>query len=200
MRKSRQYAAIDEKLGTSATRILPPRRVAITNQRFAQLRPPLRGSPLANLRFALRLGSSTLACSRKGGKESPNGKIRLADVLTAKNYLSSEEITTMNSLVNQFLEYAEQQARSRKVMTMHDWEVKMEAILRLNNMSILTSAGKVSMERAKSKASREFEVFEARELERETAQDEDELEDVLKKLVYIPKSDSSKDSECNENR
>ena len=133
-------------------------------------------------------------------KESPNGKIRLADVLTAKNYLSSEEITTMNSLVNQFLEYAEQQARSRKVMTMHDWEVKLEAILRLNDMSILTSAGKVSMERAKSKASREFEVFEARELERETAQDEDELEDVLKKLVYIPKSDSSKDSECNENR
>ncbi len=133
-------------------------------------------------------------------KESPNGKIHLADVLTAKNYLSSEEITTMNSLVNQFLEYAEQQARSRKVMTMHDWEVKLEAILRLNDMSILTSAGKVSMERAKSKASREFEVFEARELERETAQDEDELEDVLKKLVYIPKSDSSKDSECNENR
>jgi hypothetical protein len=142
----------------------------------------------------------TLACSLKGGKESPNGKIRLADVLTAKNYLSSEEITTMNSLVNQFLEYAEQQARSRKVMTMHDWEVKLEAILRLNDMSILTSAGKVSMERAKSKASREFEVFEARELERETAQDEDELEDVLNKLLYIPKSDSSKDSECNENR
>ena len=165
-----------------------------------RLRPPFVSNPLANLRFALRFGSLTLACSRKGGKESPNGKIRLADVLTAKNYLSSEEITTMNSLVNQFLEYAEQQARSRKVMTMHDWEVKLEAILRLNDMSILTSAGKVSMERAKSKASREFEVFEARELERETAQDEDELEDVLKKLVYIPKSDSSKDSECNENR
>ena len=106
----------------------------------------------------------------------------------------------MNSLVNQFLEYAEQQARSRKVMTMHDWEVKLEAILRLNDMSILTSAGKVSMERAKSKASREFEVFEARELERENAQDEDELEGVLKKLLFIPKSDSSKDSECNENR
>ena len=43
-------------------------------------------------------------------------------------------------------------------------------------------------------------MFEERELERENAQDEDELEDVLNKLLYIPKSDSSKDSECNENR
>ncbi|ABN07762.1 Virulence protein-like protein [Methanocorpusculum labreanum Z] len=129
-------------------------------------------------------------------KESPNGKIRQADVLTAKNYLSSEELTTMNSLVNQFLEYAEQQARSRKVMTMHDWEVKLEAILRLNDMSILANAGRVSMERAKSKASREFEVFEARELERENTEDEDELEEVLNTLLNLPKSDSSEDHEC----
>lgn len=102
----------------------------------------------------------------------------------------------MNSLVNQFLEYAEQQARSRKVMTMHDWEVKLEAILRLNDMSILANAGRVSMERAKSKASREFEVFEARELERENTEDEDELEEVLNTLLNLPKSDSSEDHEC----
>jgi hypothetical protein len=110
--------------------------------------------------------------------------------LTAKNYLSSEEITTMNSLVNQFLEYAEQQARSRKVMTMHDWEVKLEAILRLNDMSILMNTGRVSMERAKSKASREFEAFEARELERENVQDEDELEDVINELLECKNLDS----------
>ena len=96
----------------------------------------------------------------------------------------------MNSLVNQFLEYAEQQARSRKVMTMHDWEVKLEAILQLNDMSILTNAGRVSMERAKSKASREFEVFEERELERERAKDEDELEDVLNTLLEHANQDS----------
>ncbi len=124
-------------------------------------------------------------------KESPNGKIHQADVLTAKNYLSSEEITTMNSLVNQFLEYAEQQARSRKIMTMHDWEVKLEAILRLNDMSILTNAGRVSMERAKSKASREFDVFEERELERENVKDEGELEDVIKTLLEHPNHDSN---------
>ena len=96
----------------------------------------------------------------------------------------------MNSLVNQFLEYAEQQARSRKVMTMHDWEVKLEAILRLNDMSILMNTGRVSMERAKSKASREFEVFEARELERENVQDEDELEDVINELLECKNLDS----------
>ena len=97
----------------------------------------------------------------------------------------------MNSLVNQFLEYAEQQARSRKIMTMHDWEVKLEAILRLNDMSILTNAGRVSMERAKSKASREFDVFEERELERENVKDEDELEDVIKTLLKHPNHDSN---------
>ncbi len=37
------------------------------------LRPPLRGSPLANLRFALRLGSSTLACSQTFGLLSASG-------------------------------------------------------------------------------------------------------------------------------
>ena len=48
-------------------------------------------------------------------------KIRKTDVSIAKNYLKEEEISQLNLLVEQFLAFAENQARQKKVMYMTDW-------------------------------------------------------------------------------
>ncbi|MDR1829790.1 MAG: virulence RhuM family protein, partial [Candidatus Fibromonas sp.] len=48
-------------------------------------------------------------------------RIRKTDVSIAKNYLSKGEIQGLNDLVEQYLIFAQTQARARKPMTMQGW-------------------------------------------------------------------------------
>lgn len=48
-------------------------------------------------------------------------KIRKTDIGIAKNYLNQDELSQLNLLVEQFLAFAENQARQKKVMYMSDW-------------------------------------------------------------------------------
>jgi len=54
-------------------------------------------------------------------KNSPQGKIRKTDVTIAKNYLAEDELKDLNLIVDQYLSFAELQARQRKPMYMADW-------------------------------------------------------------------------------
>ena len=54
-------------------------------------------------------------------KDTPDGKIMLSDVKVAKNYLSDEEISELNRIVNMYLDYAENLALRHKLMSMKDW-------------------------------------------------------------------------------
>ena len=55
-----------------------------------------------------------------------------ADVIVDKNYLNEEELSTLNLIVSQYLDFAEMQARIRKPMYMADWKAKLDASLTLN--------------------------------------------------------------------
>lgn len=81
------------------------------------------------------------------------------EVVTAKNYLSENELDTLNRLVNSYLEFAELQARQGKLMKMVDWAEKLDDFLKLSDFNILTHAGKVSAEQAKQKAKHEYDKF-----------------------------------------
>lgn len=85
----------------------------------------------------------------------PSGK----DIEIAKNYLSHDELDTLNRIVSMYLDFAELQALNRRPMYMHDWIAKLDDFLRLSERDILTHAGKVSHEQAISKARSEFEKF-----------------------------------------
>jgi hypothetical protein len=67
-------------------------------------------------------------------------KLTKRDVEISKNYLFHEEIKDLESLVDQYLDFAERQARHRKVMYMADWKTKLDAFLELNDERILNSA------------------------------------------------------------
>lgn len=74
-------------------------------------------------------------------------KVRKQHVGIAKNYLSEKELLALNNLVEQYLLFAERQARLRRPMHMTDWIAnKLDAFLRLNEGNILTHAGSISHE------------------------------------------------------
>jgi hypothetical protein len=92
-------------------------------------------------------------------KNAPAGQIRKTDVSIAKNYLNEKELDGLNRIVAMYLDYAEMQANNRKLMTMQDWVGKLDAFLQFNEKDVLTNAGKVSAEIAKSFAEVEYEKF-----------------------------------------
>ena len=92
-------------------------------------------------------------------KNAPNGPIRKPDVSIAKNYLNEEELNTLNRFVAMYLDYAEMQAKNRKMMNMKDWITKLDAFLQFNEKEILDNPGKISAEIAKAFAENEFEKF-----------------------------------------
>lgn len=77
----------------------------------------------------------------------------------AKNYLTAEELGILNLIVNQYLSFAEFQARQRKPMYMGDWVKKLDGFLKLNERDILDNAGKISSRLGEEIAYKEFEKY-----------------------------------------
>ena len=75
---------------------------------------------------------------------------RRTDAGIAKNYLSPDELDTLNRIVSLYLDFAELQAKSHKPMYMKDWIQKLDEFLSLSGKELLTHAGTVSAEIAKS--------------------------------------------------
>lgn len=84
------------------------------------------------------------------------------DVEIAKNYLSQEEITTLNRIVSLYLDFAELQAEEHRPMYMKDWIAILDDFLRISRKEILTHAGKISAQLAKAKADAEYDKFKER--------------------------------------
>lgn len=88
----------------------------------------------------------------------------LADVTVAKNYLNEEELKKLNNMVSSFFDIAENQALDHIPMTMHDYRVLLDDILKASHRPILDGAGSVSAEQAREKAIAEYRKYQVREL------------------------------------
>lgn len=84
------------------------------------------------------------------------------DAEVAKNYLSADELDTLNRIVSLYLDFAELQAKSHQPMYMKDWIQKLDDFLKLSGKELLTHAGKISAEIAKQKADMEYDKFKAK--------------------------------------
>ena len=84
------------------------------------------------------------------------------DAEIAKNYLSQEEISTLNRIVSLYLDFAELQAEEHRPMYMKDWIAILDDFLRISRKDILTHAGKISAQLAKAKADAEYDKFKER--------------------------------------
>lgn len=92
-------------------------------------------------------------------KNSPKGKILKSDVSMAKNYLTLDEMDSLNRIVTMYLDYAENQAKRKIPMTMEDWANRLNAFLQFNEYDLLNNSGKVTAEVAKAFAESEFEKY-----------------------------------------
>ncbi len=106
-------------------------------------------------------------------------QIRKSDVTIAKNYLNEEELSALNNLVEQYLVFAQGQARRRVPMYMKDWIEKLNGFLTLNDCEILTNAGSISHELGKANAEREYEKFKKN---RQKTIGDSDFEKVIKKI------------------
>ena len=92
-------------------------------------------------------------------ENAPHGKIVKPDVTIAKNYLKENELEDMGRLVNAVLDMAERMAKRHIPMTMEDWAKRIDIILEATGDAVLTDAGKITAEFAKSFAESEFEKY-----------------------------------------
>jgi len=108
--------------------------------------------------------------------------VRKQDILIAKNYLSVDEIDSLNRLVVIFLETAELRAKNRQDITMDFWRGNVDQILTGNDFALLEDKGSVSHKQMEDHTQETYRQFDARRkrLEAEEADRQDEVD--LKEL------------------
>jgi len=87
-------------------------------------------------------------------------RVRKQDVIVAKNYLTADEIDTLNRLVVIFLEQAELRVKQQKELTLDFWRNNVDKMLTFNDQPILGGAGSVSRENMERIARERYEVFD----------------------------------------
>jgi len=108
-------------------------------------------------------------------------KVRRTDVTVAKNYMTQEEISTLNLIVNMYLDHAELMAKSHQEMHMSEWERKLEEFLQFNGREILRDFGKVQCEVANALALEEYAKYDENRRKIEAA-DVDELTENIRQI------------------
>ena len=90
---------------------------------------------------------------------APEGKIVKSDVSVAKNYLSEQEMRSLERIVSAYLDLAEDRAERHIPMTMEDWAKRLDLFLMADDREVLQDAGKITAEISKAKAETEFEKY-----------------------------------------
>ena len=117
------------------------------------------------------------------GLQHWNGaKVRKQDILVAKNYLSEDEIDTLNRLVVIFLETAELRTKSRQEIRMAFWQQNVAQIIDSNGFPVLTHAGEVSHAQMESKTSALYLGYDQRRKQQEALQADQQDDAELKAL------------------
>ncbi len=115
-------------------------------------------------------------------------QVRKQDIVVAKNYLTEDEVDTLNRLVVIFLETAELRAKRKTITSMNFWRENVGQIVVSNGFPLLSGAGSVSHARMEQTLEPLYLDFDQRRKTEEAraadAQDEAELkvlEDTVKK-------------------
>lgn len=114
--------------------------------------------------------------------------VRKQDIFIAKNYLTEDEIDSLNRFVVVFLETAELRAKNRQDITMDFWRENVDRIIEFNDKKLLPNKGSISnaqMEKMIEKVYLDFDTKrrkqEAKQADAEDLQDLKALEEEVKK-------------------
>lgn len=105
------------------------------------------------------------------------GIVRKQDIFIAKNYLSEDEIDTLNRLVVIFLETAELRAKNRTGLTINFWQENVDKILTFNEQPLLSGKGAISHAQMENKVREIYDAFDKKRKAQEAGQaDQDDLQ------------------------
>tara|TARA_R110002124_G_scaffold104339_3_gene254149 strand:- start:7798 stop:8808 length:1011 start_codon:yes stop_codon:yes gene_type:complete len=114
--------------------------------------------------------------------------VRKQDITVAKNYLTEDELDSLNRLVVIFLETAELRAKNKQDLTMRFWQNNLDKIIAFNDLQVLDNAGKISHKQMENKVRAQYEVYDekrkklaAEEADRIDLEDLKALEQKLRK-------------------
>ncbi|MDO8499570.1 MAG: virulence RhuM family protein [bacterium] len=105
------------------------------------------------------------------------------DITIAKNYLTEQEISQLNLIVSLYIDFADLQASSGRLMKMRDWIQKLDEFLVISEKKLLHSSGSLSAKQAEQKALEEFEKYRV-------SRDKNYISDFdreVKKLIEVKK-------------
>ena len=111
------------------------------------------------------------------------------DVQIAKNYLTEEELTYLNLLVSQYLDFAEIQALQQIPMRMAEWIQKLDDLMKLSGRQLLVGKGTISHEEAKKKAIAEFEKYRKLEMLQYESDYDRAIRELIQKENNLPKNE-----------
>ncbi len=117
-------------------------------------------------------------------KHSPNGRILKSDVSVAKNYLPEKEIKRLERTVSGYFDYIEDLIERENTFTMQEFAKSVNEFLSFRRYDILPDGnkGKISQKQAKTKAEKEYDVFN------KTQQIESDFDKEVKKLLLQDKN------------
>ncbi|MBP3222116.1 MAG: virulence RhuM family protein [Neisseriaceae bacterium] len=102
-------------------------------------------------------------------------KVRKQDIVIAKNYLTYDELDSLNRLVIIFLETAEFRAKNRQIILMDFWRQNVDKILIDNEQSLLKDKGTISHKQMQEQVAMIYDNFnqQRKQFEAELADKED---------------------------
>lgn len=164
-----------------------------TNLFFAEVQNKLLYAATGGTAAEIITGRADPAAANMGLTAWTGQRVRKQDVIVAKNYLSADEIDTLNRLVVIFLEQAELRVKQRKDLTLDFWRKNVDQMLAFNDRPVLDGPGKVSHNDMKRIAHERYASFDVsrRAEEAQAADREDlrQLEELERDLKRKKKSD-----------
>lgn len=117
------------------------------------------------------------------------GIVRRKDIYTAKNYLTADELDSLNRLVTIFLESAEFRVKLRKDLTLSFWREEADRLLTSYGIPVLDSAGTVSHKQMMNHVDAVYSAFDARRKSFDAeAADREDLEELEQDAKWLAAS------------
>lgn len=92
-------------------------------------------------------------------KNAPDGRILKSDSKTAKNYLSEQEIKSLERSISSFFDYIERIIETRNTFTMEQFADSVNKFLEFNEYKVLQGKGSISAKQAEERAFAEYDKF-----------------------------------------
>ena len=118
--------------------------------------------------------------------------VRKQDIYIAKNYLTSDEIDTLNRLTVLFLDSAELRVKERRDLTLGFWRQNVDTLLNFQSKKVLVGAGSISTKQMEDKVDAVYNEFDQRRKAYEALEADKQDADELKQLESEIKSRKNK--------